>query len=138
MIDLATMKPTDKTAAMVTGKSSEYNSNYLKKKSNAAFTTGLPVPMRKFVSTRTRKGEWTIDLTGKKYGKITVLGLYRENNRWVVECECGNRELRTTKAVKRESKIDMCESCQDLKNKRTRGFYILNGFYPDEMEGREK
>lgn len=42
-----------------------------------------------------KKGVVLNDLTGKRFGKLTVIGLDRIVNRrsyWIVECECGNRK----------------------------------------------
>lgn len=41
-------------------------------------------------------GRRKIDLTGKKFGKLTVLYIDKENRmnykRWICECECGNKK----------------------------------------------
>ena len=54
------------------------------------------------------------DLTGKKFGKLTVLGLAKETSRktfWVCQCECGN-----CKTVRSDSLQDgTTKSCGCLK-----------------------
>ena len=42
------------------------------------------------------KGQGIKDITGEKFGKLTVIALDRMENRrsyWIVECECGNRKV---------------------------------------------
>lgn len=38
-----------------------------------------------------------IDLTGKKFGRLTVLSRYKENTRgyaqWLCKCDCGNTKI---------------------------------------------
>jgi hypothetical protein len=62
------------------------------------------------------------NLTGKKFGRFVVMGLYQSEPRggsqgrkniWLVRCACGDYESRTTKAVKNPSnKEDRCLECR--------------------------
>ena len=50
-----------------------------------------------------------IDITGKKFGKLTVLGVHhlgkRNTQYWLCKCECGNEfEISTTDFNRREHK----------------------------------
>lgn len=58
-----------------------------------------PPPLRRFVKT-----ESNIDLTGKAWGRFTVVGLAAESAndgaRWIVRCVCGDYEARSAKTIK--------------------------------------
>ena len=61
------------------------------------------------------KGQLINDLTGKRYGMLTVLGLDRIENRcswWTVKCDCG-----TVKSV-RGSTLKVIRSCGCIKKKQ--------------------
>jgi hypothetical protein len=55
------------------------------------------------------------DLTGSNFGKFTVFGLAAKSShdgaRWVVKCQCGYYELRSTKSVRLARSTDMCAWC---------------------------
>lgn len=61
-----------------------------------------------------------VDLTGKKKGRFTVIGLMASNPRmWVVRCVCGTYTMRTTQSIKRvdrnpRANIDACRECMHL------------------------
>lgn len=54
------------------------------------------------------------DLTGLKFGRFKVIGYSAEKSgRWVVRCQCGNYEFRTSKAIKNPNNDrDMCVECR--------------------------
>lgn len=62
------------------------------------------------------------NLTGRTFGRMRVAGLLDEpgtgNKRakWVVQCNCGNYELRSARAIKnaKRSRPDMCRVCNHL------------------------
>lgn len=81
------------------------------------------------------------DLTGKKFGRLTVI---KENGRtngkrklvkWICRCECGNIVERTGKALK-TSKNSGCDNCkfirEDLTGKRYGKIKVVS------MKGHEK
>ena len=53
------------------------------------------------------------DLTGARQGKLTVVGFSEGlKARWVVKCECGFYEIRTTQAIKNPNNgNDCCSEC---------------------------
>lgn len=67
-----------------------------------------------------RKGNGFNDLTGKKFGRLTVLGLSEKKSGrksyWVCECDCGNKKLVRSDSLKR----GQVQSCGCLKRNRTR------------------
>jgi hypothetical protein len=73
------------------------------------------------------------NLTGQKHGKLTVIGYYgkakgsTKYNLWVVQCECGNYQIRRTEKVRcnngpgRPSAPDrMCSECDYIERIKTR------------------
>ena len=56
-----------------------------------------------------------VDLTGKKYARFTVIGLYDGPKGWVVRCDCGKYCVRRAKSIKNPlNTFDRCEHCQEL------------------------
>lgn len=62
-----------------------------------------------------------IDLTGRKKGRFTVIGLMERDGpaRWVVRCACGTYTLRTAKSIKSadtnpNARMDACSQCKHL------------------------
>jgi len=65
------------------------------------------------------------DLRGTKFGKFTVIGKHRKKKRigvlWVVRCECGHYEIRSTKSVNNPFNFgDRCECCRADANEKRR------------------
>lgn len=66
-----------------------------------------------------------IDLTGKKFGRLTVIRKYGYTNSkrklitWLCQCDCGNTVIRTGKALK-ESFNSGCDNCRWI-------YYDLSG-----------
>ena len=59
------------------------------------------------------------DLTGVRFGRLTVIGLHahtQDKVRWVVKCDCGNYNLRKTKAIRNKNNSE--DRCYDCRNKR--------------------
>lgn len=60
------------------------------------------------------------DLTGKKFGRLTVVGYGgRHKNKhvtqWVVRCVCGNFEYRRSKSINNPSNFgDRCQECDAI------------------------
>lgn len=61
-----------------------------------------------------------VDLTGRKKGRLTVLGLLADNHSlWVVRCSCGMYTVRTSRSIKStetnpRANIDACRECMHL------------------------
>lgn len=58
------------------------------------------------------------NVTGKKFGRFTVVGLYLRDKRgslWAVKCVCGSFETRRTRSVINPSNDkDRCDKCRHL------------------------
>lgn len=71
--------------------------------------TTLPLPS---------PGKSFVDLTGTRFGRFRVVGYMgkRRDDRpaqWLVRCDCGDYETRSTKAIKRAAEgADRCYVCQ--------------------------
>lgn len=105
-----------------------------------------------------------IDFTGKRYGRLTILGrsaihsvhvkrkaiainktqFIIENKpretghcRWVVRCSCGLYELRSSSVIKKEPPLDRCYVCNKMLQSKRSEFYRNHERSPrlDEMEG---
>lgn len=59
---------------------------------------------------------WFEDLTGRRVGRFTVIGLAADfKGRWVVRCDCGTYSTRRAKAIRNpENGQDRCEHCRHL------------------------
>lgn len=54
------------------------------------------------------------DFTGAIFGQLTVIGHYADcNGQWVVQCDCGSYELRSTKTVRRQNPNSCCNECYE-------------------------
>lgn len=113
MKDIAGRRPINKTAALVVSKGFEYSPAKVvltRDQGSPIKTRALPLDAEA--------------LTGKRFGRFTVIGLAKDtNSRWVVRCDCGTYTLRTAKAVKnKENTQDRCEHCRHLAHLK-RGDY---------------
>lgn len=67
-----------------------------------------------------RKGNGFKDLTGEKFGRLTVLGLSEKKSGrksyWVCECQCGNKKLVRSDSLKR----GQVQSCGCLKKEQNK------------------
>lgn len=56
-----------------------------------------------------------VNLTGRKVGRLTVVGWNHKKSRWVCRCSCGIYVYRTSKAIKNDkNKADACFQCTKL------------------------
>lgn len=70
------------------------------------------------------------DLTGRKFGRFTVVGFSRDYaKKWVVRCACGDFETRSSKAVKNPANAeDCCTICRKLILTRRAHHYRTHGY----------
>lgn len=74
------------------------------------------------------------DLTGKKVGKLTVLGYLGggtnggNKSRWLVRCLCGQYESRRGKAINNPANtIDCCQVCRHTLFLKRESAYLATG-----------
>ena len=111
---IATRAPVDGTAARVTSKGFDYTPD--KKIAQLHWET---CPKTKDVPK-----DMPVDkvLTGRKFGRFTVIGLYPKKGRankgrWVCRCACGRYETRTRRAITNpQNTDDCCCLCRHLKH----------------------
>lgn len=84
-----------------------------------------------------------VDLTGRKYGRLTVIGylgrLNPKNQKkasWAVRCVCGDYETRSGAAIKGANESDACRKC--IAWRVTQNRYKRQGARPigDFVRGR--
>lgn len=111
MKDIHARVPVDRLAARVVGGGVSFvpNKRVLNNDSE------MPIATRPF-SRVELKAEGFADLSGRRVGRFTVLGIARDFNRqWVVRCDCGRYSTRTAKAIKNPANsVDRCEHCRHL------------------------
>lgn len=99
--------PVDKKAAMVMARGEHYNPQI--KIQQAHWSAPPPtIPVL--------KGQ---DLTGKRVGRLTVVGKHSSNKSkgaiWLVRCDCGDYETRSSKSINNpENHGDRCVYCRNL------------------------
>lgn len=100
-------RPVNRLAARVVGAADSYEF----KMSDGAVNSLLPLPTRLISRAEACQPCFT-DLTGVKFGRLTVLGISAEVlARWVVRCVCGTYGLRTAKAIKNAAPDACCHQC---------------------------
>ena len=121
---ILTSFPVDSMAAKVAGNGYEFSPNKI------VLTNDSEFPLRIRLATKSEKGQKTfIDLTGKKFGRFTVLGQARDfQKNWVVRCSCGKYTTRTSKAIKNPANnVDSCEHCRHLAHLKNEIHYRVSG-----------
>ena len=115
MKDMHARKPINRQAAIVTGKGASFDPQ----KKIQTKDSDTPIPFR-WPNPIEIINQYFIDLTGRKFGRFTVLGVYAEARtkiglRWVVRCVCGTYSVRAGKAIKNKNNAhDRCEQCRYL------------------------
>jgi len=123
MEKIAARAPVDKTAALVVSRGVHFEPKNVKKR---AFTirskNALPTVNPRGRRDLEKSTGWE-NLTGRKYGRLTVVGLFdMGDNRaglWVVKCCCGNYETRNKKQILntrgyRSHATDACDECRHM------------------------
>lgn len=106
--------PIDRTAHRVVQRGTHYEFKPL----GEAFSD-LPLPTRPWPHGVPR----TTDLAGKKFGRLTVIGMAPKGGKssaWVVKCECGAYTHRTAKALVGgyDSRCTQCTRCDNIEKMR--------------------
>lgn len=110
---IATSRPVDATAARVLQKGEHYDPVKAKERFGHSDT---PLPTGRY------RGPASWDMTGNRFGLFLVVGAVPGQvvtgfkTRWVVRCQCGAYEIRTTRAIKNpeNAEIDRCAVCRNL------------------------
>lgn len=136
-LDATNSIPINQTAGRVIGKGIQYEPEI----KGHSGTRDFPYKIRPLIqiprAVRNQKG-W-IDLTGRKRGSLTVIGLLAAEvyDRWVVRCCCGCYELKKAKSLKipiTTACQTRCESCMDLwKIKRMEYIKIYGKSPPNDF-----
>lgn len=103
--------PVDRVAAWVTGPGEHFTPR------NKVLTNDSEFPIEtRHPTVGERNTNGFIDLTGRRVGRFTVIGVARHfAAQWVVRCDCGRYSTRRAKAIKNaENTQDRCEHCRYL------------------------
>lgn len=116
--------PVNRQAALVVARGGEH---FEGKYTSSRDTWTAPKPVFPFPGPRQE------DLTGRLYGRMTVIGYLGNDNskaqaRWLVRCVCGNYEKRTTRAVRNPANVgDRCQPCSYLRYIQRRAVFDRTG-----------
>ncbi|WP_148050978.1 hypothetical protein [Pseudomonas fluorescens] len=123
-------RPVDRMAARVVGAGVTHEYSI----SDGAVNSFLPLPVRK--PNRNEAGQdCFVDLTGRKFGRLTVVGISAEvNARWVVRCVCGSYGLRTAKTIKNADQEACCHQCHLLAVAKRKDLIRRTGKFVDTKE----
>lgn len=110
MSRLATLAPVNRTAGMVVGPGDprhECTFNPIVYRSDSPSMRIVPFT-----------GPADMDLSGVKIGRWRVVGYLgkakqwsHKTGRWLVKCDCGAYELRTSKSLRNPDAVQMCQGC---------------------------
>lgn len=111
MDDIHSRKPVDRLAAQVV----QPGVHFTPEKKVLSNDSDTPIAVRP-IPKAARSAKNFDDLTGRKFGRFTVIGLARDfKKQWVVRCDCGRYSTRHSKAVKNPAnEQDRCEHCRHL------------------------
>lgn len=78
----------------------------------------------------------TVDLTGRKFGRFTVLGMHLTiKGRWVCRCSCGEFETRKGKSILNpENEGDRCTKCRRLSFEKRAYWWHKYGIQLDQRK----
>jgi hypothetical protein len=127
--DLFAMTPVNRLAGRVTAGSSTC---YEPKKKVTATESETPFPLR-HLDYQVKNSQDFVDLTGVKFGRLTVIGMHLNlNGRWVCRCTCGRYVVRRKKAIQNsENSGDRCSLCQHLAYLKREDYFRRNGIWLD-------
>jgi hypothetical protein len=85
------------------------------------------------------------DLTGTRFGRLTVVGYYGpkrgsdKGTRWLVRCACGAHEVRRAKVIKSPGTgFHACRKCGFQKHVKRLAFFDRNGRWPTDDEAMRR
>lgn len=127
---LATSAPINADAAKIRDGGGEH---YVSRKKFSGDHWTAPQPLRPV--------PWNCpDLTGKKLGRLTVVGLldgsrHAKGARWLVRCTCGDYESRRSKALTNPKNAgDRCDVCRHKVYLQREQVYLRTGKDKDVSE----
>jgi hypothetical protein len=97
----------DRVAARVTGRGERFDARKIIKTADQS----TPIEIRSLCDITPELRT----LSGRRFGRMTVMGLSFSPGRWVVRCDCGVYTLRSAKAIRNPNNdTDCCEQCRHL------------------------
>lgn len=116
-------RPVNSTAARVVARGESFAYRQLE----TEICSSVPLPMKD-------SGEYD-DLSGRKLGRLKVLGRYDANkNRWVCKCLCGNYCVRSAIAIAKQAPDAACAQCYLQAVSRRHEYERRTGKHKDTSE----
>ena len=112
--EILTRAPVNATASRVVSRGFQYEPKINPKNSDSA----LPLKMRAVTEAMLLGAKDMVDLTGVRWGRLTVLGLSVKSQRWVCRCDCGSYTLRQAAGIKSQKEEGLCTTCAHFKHLR--------------------
>jgi hypothetical protein len=115
--------PVNRTARNVISKGTHYEPVAKNPETESWFADCPPLfdLSSRYAHTLRSNPDWK-DLTGNRYGNVTVVGLSAEKlNRWVCRCVCGRFVMRKASAIKKQTESmrpNMCTICNNAHRVR--------------------
>lgn len=90
--------------------------------------SSTPLPVRRIIN-QIKMSRGFCDLTGRRQGRLTVMGLSSNvNGKWVVRCQCGAYEVRSAKALMNpKNDSDRCWVCRHEVTRRRKDEWVKTG-----------
>lgn len=118
-IATSSLAPINRTAAQVTQK----GTHWAPKLTPGEILSDVPLPTKPVLPS-------CLDLTGQKFGRLTVLGQADKKSAWVVKCICGTYSHRKAKVLRgRDEGAKMCARCHKVDQLRK-----YSGDWPDRSK----
>ncbi len=123
-LDIPNREPIDQTAAMVTSKTPSHSRHHFRPEPHQL---RFEPWIKRFLVHPPERPSWAVpDRTGQRVGRLKVLGYSHSEKHagkwkhyWVVQCDCGNIEMRGGRALGREiaQTEGMCRECSFTERK---------------------
>lgn len=109
--------PVNRTAANVIARGESFEFRSL----DTEVCSPMPIPIKEVAPE-------IVDLTGAKFGRLTVVGLAEQGkSRWVCRCSCGNYVLRRSQTVQKAAPDAACPQCYLLAVSKRHEFIRRTG-----------
>lgn len=117
--------PINRTAALVTGR----GDNFAFRPDVSTTDSDLPL------ATKERPENVERDLSGVKFGRLTVIGYSAtKKKRWVCRCVCGTYTLRRTETILAAPRDNSCDQCYLLATAKKKEYTRRTGKFAETWE----
>lgn len=137
--DISRRIPVNATASMVTSSPGRLFRHEFDIDSQNEQVFDAPPPMREYPPTSMQCD----DIRGRKFDRLTAVGLSLDSNGWVCRCDCGKFCIRKGKSLKKMNSkrsadgAGRCVSCYMLVRLKKRDFFNRHGRWMSPQEEAE-